>query len=355
MGDDVDRWTGQTTGKRRVAIIRSHVRAVYLAIDLDGDGKYSEEEIREMRPTEPEKDTYTLDWDFPDPSGTFTSVPISFRVSGANRNPEEPLILSVDDRVLATGEFPFYGRPVRVAFLCFPEQPRVIDLKRNRLGLDTNGDGQVDWSDMSEETAVSQGRWASKSPDSTLPDPVLRVGNRYVSFVSVDVAHKTFIVRERSRADYLRIELAVGGAIPDFAFIDFSGRPRHFGEFRGKYVLLDFWGSWCVPCVRDLPRLQEIYARLHDRGFEVLGIDNDEESKAAEKVIEKFGCAWTNARTDKDLFNDRFMITSWPTKILVNPQGTIVSLGGEGEPSLAVEDLERTLAALPGFPARAPR
>jgi thiol-disulfide isomerase/thioredoxin len=135
--------------------------------------------------------------------------------------------------------------------------------------------------------------------------------------------------------------LAPGATIPDFTFTDFKGQERRFAEYRGKYVLLDFWATWCKPCLADFPHLKELYAQYRERGFEILGLDSetlgddvpDEETiKAAEKqahaVIARFATDWThaNTRTAVPVAVKIFNVESLPTKILVDPQGKLIKV-----------------------------
>jgi thiol:disulfide interchange protein DsbD len=69
--------------------------------------------------------------------------------------------------------------------------------------------------------------------------------------------------------------LAVGAMVPDFDFTDFTGKTRHFSEYRGRYLLLDFWASWCSPCLADIPHLQESYLKYRARGFAIVGMDSE--------------------------------------------------------------------------------
>ena len=69
--------------------------------------------------------------------------------------------------------------------------------------------------------------------------------------------------------------LAAGAVVPDFDFTDFTGKTRHFSEYRGRYLLLDFWASWCSPCLADIPALKEVYLKYRARGFEIVGMNSE--------------------------------------------------------------------------------
>src|SRR6266496_3039054 len=63
---------------------------------------------------------------------------------------------------------------------------------------------------------------------------------------------------------------------PNFLmFTDFTGKARKFSEFKGKVLLLDFWATWCKPCLADIPHLKELYAKYHAQGFEIIGMDSE--------------------------------------------------------------------------------
>ncbi len=77
---------------------------------------------------------------------------------------------------------------------------------------------------------------------------------------------------------------------------DFSltagGQPFDSQQLRGKVVLVDLWGSWCVPCLKQMPKLKEIYARWHDQGLEVVGISFDDELERAQAVLDRLEIPW---------------------------------------------------------------
>ncbi|MES2650977.1 MAG: TlpA disulfide reductase family protein [Bacteroidota bacterium] len=103
-------------------------------------------------------------------------------------------------------------------------------------------------------------------------------------------------------------------------------------SFRGKYVLLDFWGSWCVPCRESHPHLKDLYAKYKNKGFEIIGIAYEKGEKGKEdwlKAIKADQLPWINILNNdvKDKYQDLislFAIKSYPTKILIDPRGKII-------------------------------
>ncbi|MDD4820685.1 MAG: TlpA disulfide reductase family protein [Flavobacteriales bacterium] len=134
-----------------------------------------------------------------------------------------------------------------------------------------------------------------------------------------------------------------GKELPDFTFVDTEGKNFSFSDYRGKWLLIDFWGSWCSPCRMTNPSLVEMYKKYNSRGFEIVGIAvNDSQERVKNAMIED-NISWKNA--SMDVQNDSiqvipmlFNITAVPTKVLVNPNGVVelVEAGGaENSPIIA--------------------
>lgn len=121
--------------------------------------------------------------------------------------------------------------------------------------------------------------------------------------------------------------------VPGTTAIDFTkrtlkGQTLRLTSFRGKYLLLDFWGSWCVPCRKGHPALKELYYRYRDKGFEIIGVAKDDDTKDAwSKAVEQDGLPWPQILVG-DL-DTRYNVSSYPTKILIDQQGIIIGRYGE--------------------------
>jgi thiol-disulfide isomerase/thioredoxin len=101
----------------------------------------------------------------------------------------------------------------------------------------------------------------------------------------------------------------------------------------GKVVLVDFWATWCGPCVAEIPRVRDAYDRYHERGFEVLGISLDEDHAALAAFVAEREIPWpimVDARDDAGGLARRYGISAIPTMILVGRDGAVVSTEARG-------------------------
>ena len=221
-----------------------------------------------------------------------------------------PVVFNLEGEVDIPGQRTRVSLPFRFA--------AKFDLTNGNIGIDSNGNGTFE-AGMSREML-----WAH---DERI---VRRAGNKYVSFESVDLEKRTFTMREHSKDEYTLIEVAVGQSLPDFEFTDFNGKTGRLSDYRGKHVLLDFWGSWCKPCVEDVPDLKAAYEKMRGQGFEILGIDfeNDDSADKVRPLLKEKGITWRNATPEsiKELVEKRFRINAFPTLILLDPNGVVLEL-----------------------------
>lgn len=117
---------------------------------------------------------------------------------------------------------------------------------------------------------------------------------------------------------------AVGDEVADFILPDPSGKEVDFKSLKGKYVLIDFWASWCVPCRRSFPRMREVYKKYRDDGFEIYNISIDEDKAAWLKAVKEENNPWPQSLDTKQISQKGFAVTSIPASFLVDPQGKII-------------------------------
>jgi thiol-disulfide isomerase/thioredoxin len=196
----------------------------------------------------------------------------------------------------------------------------AVEIRRGKIGIDANGDGVIDLAGFSgPEVMFVQGERV-----------VMRVGDRNVSFESADFATRSFVLREHPASDFVYVELRTGEPMPDFVYTDLvSGASRRFADFKGRFVLLDFWGTWCGPCVAEIPHLKAAYERFRDRGFEILGVDVEHGATPAQvrAFVRDRAISWTitSPESVKELVEQRLRIMAFPTQILVDRDGLIVN------------------------------
>ncbi|HEY5327370.1 MAG TPA: TlpA disulfide reductase family protein [Mucilaginibacter sp.] len=123
---------------------------------------------------------------------------------------------------------------------------------------------------------------------------------------------------------------AVGVTAPDFTQADVNGAPVSLSSFRGKYVLVDFWASWCPPCRQESPNLVKAYNKYKDKNFTILGVSLDKaDGKSAWlSAINNDGLRWTQV-SDLKFWNNAvaglYYITSIPSNFLIDPTGKIIA------------------------------
>ncbi len=120
----------------------------------------------------------------------------------------------------------------------------------------------------------------------------------------------------------------------DFTQTDLNGKPFTLSSLRGKYVLVDFWASWCVPCRAENPNLVKAYQELKGKNFEVVGVSLDQGKAAWEEAVKKDNLPWIHVCDLKGWKNEvaaLYGINSVPQNFLVNPQGVIIAKNLRGE------------------------
>ena len=270
--------------------------------DLDGDG------VEEVTKLAPDEDgiyvgtvTTTLEVPRPDALGGGTArVPFS-------------VALKIDASDEASPRIRWSSRPTRTGTL--PDGTRFTlvsdggryDTPMARFIVDENGDGEPDYGNRLVHFRAKQGLLGARGTSWTFAiDPA---GDRVALQPST------------SSLSGLR----AGTPAPDFSVTTTDGATHTLAQYRGAPLVLDFWATWCGPCIALHPRVEETMKKY---GVAVLGISADEEPAVLKRWLKKHPAAWPSAAVGMHSpVNKTYEVNSWPTHALIDAEGRLRSLG----------------------------
>lgn len=126
-------------------------------------------------------------------------------------------------------------------------------------------------------------------------------------------------------APYLTLNnIQPGDRAPHIELRADSGAEVDLRDFRGKYVLLNFWATWCPPCVQELPSLNELAREFEERGLVVLGVSVDEDREAYENFLERFDVSFPTVRDPERVAANRYGTMKYPESYLIDRDGVVV-------------------------------
>ena len=138
----------------------------------------------------------------------------------------------------------------------------------------------------------------------------------------------------------------VGQPAPEFTLPTLQqDQPTSLKQFSGKVIYLDFWASWCAPCRTSFPLLNKMHEKLKAQGFEVVGINLDEDKAAAEKFLKDFPVSFTVLRDAKGEWADKFVVESMPTSFIIDKKGVVQNIH-HGFVSDDIKELEEKVTKL---------
>ncbi|MCX6224048.1 MAG: TlpA disulfide reductase family protein, partial [Bacteroidia bacterium] len=114
-----------------------------------------------------------------------------------------------------------------------------------------------------------------------------------------------------------------GKTAPDFTVVDITGKESTLSQFKGKYVFIDFWATWCGPCKQEIPFLKKLYTDYQMKNIVIMSISVDQDKKAWEKMVTEEGFAWLQLH-DGNKMNDKYVVRYIPSFILIDREGKII-------------------------------
>ena len=138
----------------------------------------------------------------------------------------------------------------------------------------------------------------------------------------------------QSEGQKIQRTLTAGAHFPDFDEKDIDGQPCSIASFKGKLVLIDFWATWCGPCIAELPNLLKTYEKYHDKGFEIIGISLDQDRDKLTTFIKEKKMGWPqffDGRGWQNKLASKYGVKSIPATYLLDKEGKVIAAGLRGD------------------------
>ena len=153
-----------------------------------------------------------------------------------------------------------------------------------------------------------------------------------ISELNEDMQQHPYVKKVKEKVEILLARSKEGDMFKDFA-VEYDGKTTHLSDYvgRGKFVLVDFWASWCDPCRQEIPNLIALYEKYKDKEFLVLGVAAQDNPEVSLKAISEMQITYPQILNTQKIATDLYGIDALPETILFAPDGTILARGLRGE------------------------
>lgn len=232
------------------------------------------------------------------------------------------------------------------------EMEPVLDLLRKEKDHDKAGEMMLNLEPFNQRMGEIDDDFFASHPDSYVTAYMMRFKMKDLRAAQAEQVYNSWTsrIKQSSYGKEIWKEVTAlkggspGAAVRMFSAKDINGAALNLADFKGqKYVLLDFWASWCVPCRKGNPHLLSLYSKYKDKGLEIVGVASDDRTPDAwRKAVEKDGIGvWKHVLSGPDRASNigqPFGIHTLPTKVLIDKNGIIIGrYGGNGESDEAMD------------------
>ena len=137
-----------------------------------------------------------------------------------------------------------------------------------------------------------------------------------------------------------------GQQAPDFALKSSTGENLRLSEYRGDVVMINFWATWCGPCRQEMPLLDELYTRYQRVGFNLLGVNIDDDSRKAMKMVSELGVNFPVLFDARKEVSELYEVEAMPVTVLVDREGTVRHVHHGYKPGYEIKYLDQIRSLL---------